>query len=185
LDLLAKTEEIISVEQKKRVARDESWYEAMRPFARTHATAVAAILMFGDPQIDEPLIRAWRRAFKSLGITPLNEYGREYSYKHVHDPNDIKEFFDNFEYVGGCKELYPIIIKDANESQKFAEIFRDAPIWLLEFTNMRSDGLLLHFSVPPSSNKFLNEAMRKRWPNIPFGTVTDLDLGLEIVSGVV
>ena len=34
------------------------------------------------------------------------------------------------------QQLYPAIMKDANETERFTEIFRTAPMWLLEFTSM-------------------------------------------------
>jgi hypothetical protein len=183
-NLLAKAEEVISNEQKKRAARDEVFDELMRDFARHHATAVAAIIMFGNPQIDEPLVDAWRRAHRSLGI--LNEYEDEYSFRNKladgNDGNGMNSYYEDWEYTNACEQLYPIIINDANESEKFAEIFARAPIWLLNFTNMALDGFFLKFSLPPTCKIWLSQGMWKFWPYIPFGTATNGDLGTEIAS---
>ena len=42
--------------------------------------------MFGNPQIDEPLMGAWRRALQCLEIR--NEYDREYSFVYKASPGD-------------------------------------------------------------------------------------------------
>ena len=51
--------------------RKEEWIEIQaywRPRARFHAAAVAAIVLQGEPKIDEPLERAWLRALERYGI---------------------------------------------------------------------------------------------------------------------
>jgi hypothetical protein len=58
--LLSKAEGLVSLELKKRAELLEEFSEHhLRPGARLHATAVAAIVIYGEPRIDEPLIRAW------------------------------------------------------------------------------------------------------------------------------
>lgn len=71
--LLSASEELVSIELKKREKRWEEIKESIRPMARRHATAVAAIVLSGEPKIDEPLFQAWVRALRHYGIT--NEYG--------------------------------------------------------------------------------------------------------------
>jgi hypothetical protein len=183
-NLLAKSEKVVSDEQKKRAARYEASITSMRPFAQHHATAVAAIVLFGNPQIDEPLKSAWIRALQCLGIR--DEYEREYSFTyklyHGDEANGIKAYYRDREYINACKQLYPIIIKDANESEKFAEIFAPAPIWLLNFTNVAVDGVLLKFNLPPMCSVLSSKGVWKFWPHIPFGTATDDDRGADVAS---
>jgi hypothetical protein len=116
-NLLAKSEKVVSDEQKKRAVRYEASITSMGPLARHHATAVAAIVLFGNPQIDEPLINAWTRALQYLGIR--DGYGREYCFTdklyHGDDTNGIKAYNRDREYINACNQLYPIIVKDANE----------------------------------------------------------------------
>lgn len=175
-NLLAKTEKVVSEEQKKRAARAEVRKESLRSLARQHATAVAAIVLFGNPQINEPLIDAWRRVLRCL----KDEHGDEFSDDYVPRRGDCADGFDanskDWTYREACRKLYPIIIKDANERDKFAEIFAAAPIWLMNFTDVALDGYLLKFSLPPMCNKKLtlnegapHEGAPKFWPHIPFG----------------
>ena len=67
-------EKQINEEKRK---REEEWIETKaywRPQARFHAAAVAAIVLQGEPKIDEPLERAWLRALERYEI-------------HVSDPS--------------------------------------------------------------------------------------------------
>src|SRR5271157_4707385 len=101
-----------------------------------HATAVAAIVIYGQPRIDEPLVRAWARTLRHNRITIRNEYGRAYEYEpgHEHEYGAELEFEYERELKAASHELRPIIMKGANETEKFTEIFRAAPVWLLQFT---------------------------------------------------
>lgn len=183
--LLAKAEQLVSVERKKREEYLAQVEERMRPEAQLHATAVAAIVMFGKPEINEPLIRAWERTLRHLGITLRNEYGRECEYQYPYDPGDKSEDDDvavsaeiyDDACIKASRELYPVIIKGANEIKKFTEIFRTAPVWLLEFTFMRRDAYLLKFGLPRMSDKQIwGERGFKdflRWPQLPWGRMTD------------
>ena len=189
--LVAKAEQIVAVERRKREEQRAQREESLRPQARQHATAVAAIVLFGKPQIDEPLIHAWERALQHFGITLRNEYGREcqYEYKPGHNNRDESHpetFFDDWpreEYGGACKkasdELYPIIMQSANEIERFTEIFSTAPVWLLEFTWMRLDAALLKFGLPRMSDKQVwgEDGLRDmmRWPLLQLGMITDGD----------
>jgi hypothetical protein len=73
--LLSEAEEFVSLELKE---RDELLAQLFGHRARLHATAVAAIVICGEPKINEPLIRAWIRTLRHHGIIVKNEYGREY-----------------------------------------------------------------------------------------------------------
>jgi hypothetical protein len=81
--LLSKAEDFVSLELKKREEFQSQMIEhlRMRPNARLHAAAVAAIVISSEPKIDEPLRRAWVRTLRHHGITVKNEYGREYAYE--------------------------------------------------------------------------------------------------------
>jgi hypothetical protein len=147
--LLAKAEQIVAVERRKREEQLAEFAESLRPQARQHTAAVAAIVLFGKPQIDEPLIHAWERAIQHLGIT-------------------IREASD---------QMYAIIMQSANEIERFTEIFSAAPVWLLEFTRMRFDAELLKFGLPRMSDKQVwgEDGLRDmmRWPLLPLGMMTD------------
>jgi hypothetical protein len=176
--LLSKAEEFVSLEVRKREEFQSQLVEdlGLRPKARLHATAVAAIVLSGEPKIDEPLRRAWVRTLRHHGITVKNEYGREFAYEPEYQNEYQYEDQYQRELRDAPRELYPAIIKGANETEKFTQIFRTAPVWLLEFTWMSVDAALLKFDLPNMTDKQvwgekgLEDMMR--WPLLPLGMMT-------------
>ena len=106
------------------------------------------ILLFGQPNIDEPLSQAWARALRHCEI-------------------------DNNDQDAAAQELYPII---SGTSSRFTEIFRTAPVWLLQFTGMALDARLLKFELPNISKKLKWGSSgfkdSQRWPLLPVGTIS-------------
>ena len=146
-------------EQKRK--REDEWIETQaywRSQARFHAAAVAAIVLQGEPRIDEPLERAWLRALERYGI-------------HVSDPTST-----NSPAKVGPQLLAKLLKYGADELDTFSEIFRDAPAWLLMFTSVRIDAKLLNFELPDLSDSVemgrdgLKEA--KLWPLLPTRIMT-------------
>jgi hypothetical protein len=168
--LLSKAEELVQIALKKHEDYLAQFFELFRPQARFHAMAVAAIVIAGEPKIDEPLVRAWGRTLRHYGITITNEYGREYEYEEGHE-------YERYEYERELRtaydKLYAAIIKGDNETEKFAEIFRSAPIWLLQFTFMAVDAAALKFGLPEMPSQRREEIFEyaKRWPLLPLGTM--------------
>jgi hypothetical protein len=170
---LSEAEGLVSVTLKKREEDWALWRHTFGPQALLHATAVAAISIYGEPRIDEPLIRAWVRTLRHQGITVKNEYGREYEYEPGHE----HEYAFSFEYERELRAahaiLYPAIMNGANETEKFTEIFRTAPAWLLEFTHMNLDAPLLKFDLPKMQEKYVWDENGlenlNRWPLLPLG----------------
>ncbi len=68
---LSKTEKRIATALKEREKNEEKAIKELPIHARHHATAVAAIVLAGQPKIDEPLIWAWQRALQHYGINEL------------------------------------------------------------------------------------------------------------------
>jgi len=96
-------EKQINEEKRK---RKEEWIEIQaywRPRARFHAAAVAAIVLQGEPKIDEPLERAWLRALERYGI-------------HVSDP-----WPKNSPANVGPQLLAKLLKPGADESDTFSE----------------------------------------------------------------
>jgi hexokinase len=85
--LVSKAEEFVSIALRKHEESRAQLFAALEPVmrssARFHATAVAAIVISGEPKIDEPLLQAWARTLRHHGITIQNEneYGHEYEYE--------------------------------------------------------------------------------------------------------
>jgi hypothetical protein len=129
--LLSKAEEVVSLALKEREESLAYFAEFIRPKARFHATAVAAIVISGRPKVDEPLVRAWARTLRHYGITIKNEYGRQYEYEPGHE----HEYEFNSDYERELREanrkLYSAIMQGGNETKKFSAIFKTAPVWLL------------------------------------------------------
>ena len=146
-------------EQKRK--REDEWIETQaywRPQARFHAAAVAAIVLQGEPRIDEPLGSAWLRA--------LERYGIQVSVFDINnDPAKV-----------GPQLLAKLLKYGADESETFSEIFRDAPAWLLRFTSVRIDAKLLNFKVPNRSHsvEWGGDVLKETelWPLLPTGIMT-------------
>jgi hypothetical protein len=65
---IGKCEELLSAALKERDERLKEFLQEGFIHALRHATAVAAIVLSGQPRIDEPLNRAWARALQRYGI---------------------------------------------------------------------------------------------------------------------
>jgi hypothetical protein len=63
----------------------------------------------------------------------------------------------------------------APQSARFTEIFRTAPVWLLQFTHIDWDAPVLEFELPDMSAELIwgVEGVKdaKRWPRLPLGTM--------------
>jgi hypothetical protein len=70
----------------------------------------------------------------------------------------------------GPQLLAKLLKFGSDESDRFSDIFRDAPAWLLSFTSVRFDAKLLNFELPDVSDSVLKEA--KLWPRLPTGITT-------------
>jgi hypothetical protein len=105
---IAKCEDLFSAAQQKRDERLQQTLQVAPLHARRHATAVAAMVLAGNPKIDERLHLAWARALQHFGI-------------------------DNKDQVTASRELRRIIIGDGKESARFTEIFSTAPALVTAF----------------------------------------------------
>jgi hypothetical protein len=183
--LLSKTERLLPAVltklEKSRVPF-EIRFDLIRESVRLHTTAVAAIVLYGEPKIDEPLVRAWER---TLVYHKIDE--------QAWTPNNIAE--EDAEEVGpelrAAERMYPAIVDDpdygrphswwdpgvvhAPQSARFTEIFRTAPVWLLQFTHIDGDAPVLEFELPDMSAELIwgVEGVKdaKRWPRLPLGTM--------------
>ena len=154
---LSKIEKHVSAALKERKAKEKQALRALPLHALRHTTAVAAILLSGQPKINEPLIRAWKRALQHYGI----------------DVNNPARMDDQ---VRAAQRLLPIIIGDKESSARFTKIFRKAPVWFLQFTGIATDARFLKFQLPNLikvlrwGSDGYKEA--RRWPLLPAGTMT-------------
>ena len=126
---LSKNDKRVSALLKKRKEKDREYINYWLFHARHHAIAVAAIVLSGQPKIDEPLKIAWDRALQRYGIKP-DPWGR------LDDQVRVAE------------QLRPVIMAGKDETARFSDIFAAAPVWLLQFTGLVTDSRLLKFQLP-------------------------------------
>src|SRR5439155_14562729 len=103
------------------------------------------------------------------GIPVLQQYGM-----------NLDEVARTKAQVAAAQCLFSIIVGSAEQSTKFTEIFRTAPVWLLNFTRTFIDASFLNFHLPGESERSKwGSAGREaswRWPLLPLGMMTDGDL---------
>jgi hypothetical protein len=131
-----------------------------------HATQVAAIVVSGQPRIDEPLANAWDRTLQRYGII-------------IKEPDSCRD------QIIAPRRLLRLVIdprdqmNDVEQAAEFTKIFRDAPVWLLQFTAIVRDAALLKFQLPDLSRKLrwgsLGYQDFCRWPLLPLGTMDSGD----------
>jgi hypothetical protein len=155
---LSKIDDRLSTAVKERKQSDEKNIANLLFSARHHATAVAALVLAGQPKIDEPLINAWNRALKHYEV-------------------ESKPWGGLKAQVRAVEQLRPKVMEGKESTARYSEIFAAAPIWLLQFTGLAMDARLLKFSLPDTISSRLNwgdqgyeEAIR--WPELPSGTMT-------------
>jgi hypothetical protein len=151
---IEKIEEALAAEREKKRKQFAKYIANCKALASRHATAVAAIVLAGQAKIDEPLSHAWARALEHYNIGGNN--GRQLD-----------------DQIAAARQLRPKIRGSEQESARFADIFRTAPVWLLQFTGMAWDARLLQFQLPDLSQTLSwgsggYEAAR-RWPLLPSG----------------
>jgi hypothetical protein len=140
--------------------------------ARTHAVEVAAVALYGEPKIEEPLSIAQSRMVEKLDkeFTAVAEelWIREWGEKP--HPTLRANLFPVF---------YPPLMFDNfrgdNDNSKFERIFSEAPAWLLKFTAIEWDAKLLGFKLRKlvGTPALGREARldRNKWPDLPEGTI--------------
>ena len=134
---VCKAEEAVSIAKKQHEEERKKFLETYVSYARLHATAVAAIVLSGQPKIDEPLIRAWTRALRHYGVQPLAEHEIHLDYQSRLNKQNM-----------AARELRPEILgRGAEVSERLTKIFRNAPVWLLHFTQTHFDGGLVRFDL--------------------------------------
>jgi hypothetical protein len=154
--------------------------ERVRSLARHHATAVAAMVLSGEPKIDEPLIRPWARTLAHHQQVPPRHkliwqlFGSDEALEKAVQDSTLRDYAD------ATASMYPIIMNGAKEERaRFTEIFSTAPIWLLTYTFTKIDAKLLEFDLPdlsaaPQWGEIGHRGL-SRWPRLPVGVMTEGD----------
>jgi hypothetical protein len=134
-------------------------------YALQHAGSVVALVLYGNVDIHEKLELAWDRAEKKLRVM----YGAEIE-RHLRE--------SKAEHLNP-REFYHIHILEALPGEvdtiQLSRAFASAPPWLLKFTGVVRDALVIGFEMPDLSGApelgRKARAQRDRWPRLPTGTI--------------
>jgi hypothetical protein len=142
--------------------------------ALMHAANLSLIILFGDPQIDQPLSNAWERCCSSASPLLLNNTKNDL--KDRGPPFDQDKAHYSADYF---RALVMPQLAGATEQEKFAPIFRDAPLWLLWFT--WADITMEALEIPPSDRAAVCRFRRspddfQRWPLLPSGKFENIQM---------
>lgn len=150
----------VSAELTKRLEERKKFLSKLSQCAEYHAINVAAIVLSGEPKSCEPLYRAWDRALRHYEI-------------QIYEPGKLGG------QIEAAQKLYSRIVGKNDLRVVFAEIFANAPTWLLHFTRVYFDANFLEFHLP---RKVVELEWRSRgledaraWPALPSGRLTDGD----------
>jgi hypothetical protein len=134
-----------------------------------HAVDVAAVVLYGEPKIEEPLGIAWSRVEEKLTKkfgAAADEWWLREGEEELH-PN-LRVLFV---YVPFMFDKLP----GGNYNLKFERIFSEAPAWLLKFTAVEWDAKLLGFKLRKlvGTPELGRDARldRNNWPSLPKGTI--------------
>jgi hypothetical protein len=136
--------------------------------ARMHAIQVAAVVLYGEPKIEEPLGIAWSRVEEKLAK----------KFAAAAKESWIREFEEELHPIDRARFLYVPLMFDklpgGNDNLKFERIFSEAPAWLLKFTAVEWDAKLLGFKLrklvgTPALGRDAR-LNRNKWPFLPTGT---------------
>jgi hypothetical protein len=139
--------------------RRNSPEERFRRDAVLHAATVAAIATYGEPDKNEPLAGALNRMREKIDdFVPLS---KQASGRNL----DLLRIF------------YPIFIlnRERDVESQLQEILCNEPPWLLKFTGIHWDALILGFTIPsllrsPPLGRDARQD-RNRWPATPLFTI--------------
>jgi hypothetical protein len=154
--------------------------------ARGHVISLAALVLYGEPKLAEPLEEACKRCRTTFEgrVVRANEMSeRDLLSAHLafgaFDDDKDSDYVEG-DYVESVENsfLERWMVKELpgeTEQQKFQHVFDIAPPWLLVFTRARTTAFLLGVKCP-----VLSEAPRphhiglresRKWPEFPNGTL--------------
>ena len=166
-----------------RVAREQRELEISRLIyrdAEIQPANFSLIVLFGDPQIDEPLTSAWERCRNSRSPELLHEQENMLSY--LGPPFDRQ----GAHWSAHVFQHHVMPNLPANVQEKFTPIFDRAPLWLIWFT--WADATMEALAI---ERRDLSEIRRfrrsrddfRRWPALPSGKFENIQkLDTEIAE---
>lgn len=130
--------------------RQKSEIYMIGPFRRSARDIVAnlsCLILYGEPKINEPLRNAWERCRESAAWRACRE-------KHRGLDTNGEEDVTPFDRPGVCRiakyfrEFFLPDLPGADEIGKYSLIFKEAPPWLLWFTNADVEAYILGIELP-------------------------------------
>ena len=146
--------------------RDEDLAPAQ--WAYLHAIEVAAVVLCGEPKMEEPLSVAQSRMQEKLA----KEFAAAAQERWIRERGEKAE---SWMIPRLCLLLMFNALHGANDNLKFERIFSKAPVWLLKFTGVEWDAKLLGFKLRKlvGAPELGSEARleRNQWPFLPKGII--------------
>jgi hypothetical protein len=153
---LFRLEETVNKKLEEGREKQKKLLKKQRRAAEYHSICLAAIVLSGEPKVDEPLICAWRRTLKHYEI-------------------DIPNCGELSGQVAAAEQLNWRICPGRDGKTCFTEVFKTTPGWLIPYARLGLDACFLDFRLPPAwayekwGSCGLQEA--RRWPELPRGTM--------------
>jgi hypothetical protein len=155
---LSRLEKLASLTATEREREKTALAEWRLSSARDHAMILVALILHGDPKIDEPLDIAWHRALEQLGLKRLADFTPS---AHV------------------AERLRPVLLPELpgdTENAKLAHVLNSGPTWLIKFCHAWMDAILLGIELQQNASfrlEFGRIGLREgvdSWPDLPKGT---------------
>jgi hypothetical protein len=157
---VSQLEKLVSLTAEERERRKAALAEWRRSSARDHAMSLVALILHGDPHVDEPLEIAWHRALEQLG---LERFG-----------------LDLMTSAHAAARLRPLVLPELpgdSENAKLGHVLNSGPTWLIKFCHAWMDANLLGIELqqdPDFRVEFGRIGIREgvdTWPDLPKGTL--------------
>jgi hypothetical protein len=153
---------------QRRAEEQKAWAARARKDALIHAANFSLILLYGEPKIGEPLVKAWERCRESTAPELSCEaFQRIAKHNNPFDDELDVELIAIYFRRNILKTL-----PGESELQKLGAIFETAPPWYIWFTWARVTADVLDFEIPDLS-KILRFKISAEtylgWPRLPAG----------------
>jgi hypothetical protein len=151
---LARLEQTVAKLQAERKRREAERDAALRHAALDHLTMVVAVVLHGDPRIDEPFQLAWWRAVSRLGLNGAPH-------------GDV---------LITSRRILVSQLPGTDLEEKFGRVLSSAPHWVLSFCRCTLDASILGIPLQiegqlPEPGR--HEIDRRSWPSLPEGAFAD------------
>jgi hypothetical protein len=149
---------------KQREGIDQQWQHICHG-AVAHATVLAFLIRYGNPQMDEPLSEACRRVAESEAWKACCEKFPEACRRYDEYPFEPYNRDRVFLIGDPLRHVLMSSFPGADEKEKLNRVFKSAPPWLIWFTFADYTAKLLDLSLPDLSNVSGFERSKKIFHN--------------------